>query len=119
MPEIGTSGLTSGDGKRGDGHRPQATAPILDSTWLRENVRGRKARRIVFSIVLSRQPSPALLFFKLIELETKFPSANSISAFLRSQDPKATSQRAKWRNPIDRRSAVVRHWRSPGLDGRG
>jgi hypothetical protein len=24
--------LTSGDGKRGVGHRPQATAPILDST---------------------------------------------------------------------------------------
>ena len=32
MPEIGTSGLMSGDGKRGDGQRPQATAPILDST---------------------------------------------------------------------------------------
>src|SRR6266540_5865461 len=32
MPEIGTSGLMSGDGKRGVGHRPQATAPILDST---------------------------------------------------------------------------------------
>jgi len=25
------------DGKRGVGHRPQATAPILDSTWLCEN----------------------------------------------------------------------------------
>jgi len=33
MPEIGTSGLMSGDGKRGDGLRPQATAPILDSTF--------------------------------------------------------------------------------------
>ena len=32
MPEIGTSGLMSGDGKRSAGHRPQATAPILDST---------------------------------------------------------------------------------------
>src|SRR5664280_264703 len=32
MPEIGTSGSMSGDGKRGVGHRPQATAPILDST---------------------------------------------------------------------------------------
>ena len=32
MPEIGTPGLMSGDGKRGVGHRPQATAPILDST---------------------------------------------------------------------------------------
>jgi len=33
MPEIGTSGSMSGDGKRGVGHRPQATAPILDSTF--------------------------------------------------------------------------------------
>ena len=32
MPEIGTFGLMSGDGKRSVGHRPQATAPILDST---------------------------------------------------------------------------------------
>ena len=32
MPEIGTLGLMSGDGKRSAGHRPQATAPILDST---------------------------------------------------------------------------------------
>jgi hypothetical protein len=32
MPEIGTSGSMSGDGKRGVGHRPQATVPILDST---------------------------------------------------------------------------------------
>jgi hypothetical protein len=32
MPEIGSSGLMSGDGKRSVGHRPQATAPILDST---------------------------------------------------------------------------------------
>src|SRR5258707_15133559 len=54
---------------------------------LRENVRARKARRMVFSIVLSRQPSPALLFFKLIEVETKFPFTNSISEFSRSQDP--------------------------------
>ena len=32
MPEIGTFGLMSGDGKRSVGHRPQATAPILDFT---------------------------------------------------------------------------------------
>ena len=32
MPEIGTFGLMSGDGKRSVGHRPQATAPVLDST---------------------------------------------------------------------------------------
>jgi hypothetical protein len=31
MPEIGTSGSMSGDRKRSVGHRPQATAPILDS----------------------------------------------------------------------------------------
>jgi hypothetical protein len=46
----------------------------------RENVRARKVRRIVFSIVF-RQPSPATLFFKLIEVETKFPFANSILEF--------------------------------------
>jgi hypothetical protein len=32
MQEIGTSGSISGDGKRSVGHRPQVTAPILDST---------------------------------------------------------------------------------------
>jgi hypothetical protein len=32
MPEIGMSGSMSGDGKRSAGLRPQATAPILDST---------------------------------------------------------------------------------------
>jgi hypothetical protein len=32
MPEIGTSGSMSGDGKRSVGHRPQAAAPVLDST---------------------------------------------------------------------------------------
>jgi hypothetical protein len=32
MPEIGTSSSMSGDGKRSAGYRPQATAPILDST---------------------------------------------------------------------------------------
>ena len=30
MSETGTSGSMSGDGKRGVGHRPQVTAPILD-----------------------------------------------------------------------------------------
>src|SRR5215813_10780025 len=32
MPKIGTSGSMSEDGKRGAGHRSQATAPVLDST---------------------------------------------------------------------------------------
>jgi hypothetical protein len=33
------------------------------------------------------QPSTVLLFFKLIEVETKFLFANSISEFSRNQDP--------------------------------
>jgi hypothetical protein len=37
MPEIGTSGSMSGDGKRSVGHRPQVTAPILNSTRPCEN----------------------------------------------------------------------------------
>lgn len=32
MREIRTSGLMSGDGKRGDADTAQATAPVLDST---------------------------------------------------------------------------------------
>ena len=39
-PEIGTSGSMSGDGKRGDGHRPQLPRPsstlpeeTVDGTW--------------------------------------------------------------------------------------
>jgi len=32
MPEIGTSSSMSEDGKRSDGLRPPATAPVLDST---------------------------------------------------------------------------------------
>jgi hypothetical protein len=32
MPEIGTSGSMSGDGKRSDCPKAQVTAPILDST---------------------------------------------------------------------------------------
>jgi hypothetical protein len=36
MREIRTSGLMSGDGKRGNANMAQATAPVLDSTmaWL-------------------------------------------------------------------------------------
>src|ERR1700747_3193196 len=35
MPEIGTSGLMSGDGKRGDGQRPKPPRPssTLPGTW--------------------------------------------------------------------------------------
>jgi hypothetical protein len=35
MREIRTSGLMSGDGKRGDANMAQATAPVLDSTMAR------------------------------------------------------------------------------------
>jgi hypothetical protein len=45
------------------------------------------------------QPSPALLFFKLIEVETKFAFANSISAFSRSQDPEADMDRSRQTEP--------------------
>src|SRR5690348_1381194 len=34
----------SGDGKRGVGHRPQATAPILDSTWAAVSLPGGHVR---------------------------------------------------------------------------
>jgi hypothetical protein len=34
MRETRTSGSMSGNGKRSAAHRPQATAPILDSIWL-------------------------------------------------------------------------------------
>jgi hypothetical protein len=40
MREIRTSGSMSGDGKRGVGHRPQATAPILDSTDSEHRLQG-------------------------------------------------------------------------------
>jgi hypothetical protein len=40
MPEIGTSSSMSGDGKRSVGHRPQATAPVLDSTISEATVPG-------------------------------------------------------------------------------
>jgi hypothetical protein len=53
---------------------------------------GHEERAELFSLLsCPRQLSPALLFFRLIEVETKFPFANSISAFSRSQDPTATS----------------------------
>ena len=35
MREIRTSGLMSGERKRSDAHRAQATAPLLDSTPIR------------------------------------------------------------------------------------
>jgi hypothetical protein len=40
MPEIGTSSSMSGDGKRSVGHRPQATAPVLDSAINGQRQRG-------------------------------------------------------------------------------
>ena len=49
MPEIGTSGSMSGDGKRGVGHRPQVTAPILDSTNKRHHAPTQQVQRCVFA----------------------------------------------------------------------
>jgi hypothetical protein len=60
VPEIGTPGLMSGDGKRGVGHRPQATAPILDSTCLCENVKSREGQRTCFSDTAAPQFSMLL-----------------------------------------------------------
>ena len=42
MREIRTSGLMSGEGKRGDAETAQATAPLLDSTLL--HVEGNRGR---------------------------------------------------------------------------
>jgi hypothetical protein len=56
MPEIGTSGLTSGDGKRG-GAISIVLAPILDSTdtaFLEKTKRPHK-RKTVLSVSLLRQ----------------------------------------------------------------
>src|SRR3984885_9013957 len=49
-----------------------------------------KSAQNCFSIVLSPRPSPALSFFKLIEVGTNFLFANSVSEFPRSQDPQRT-----------------------------
>jgi hypothetical protein len=54
-------------------------------TWCVKTCAHEKRAELFFSIVLPRQLSQALLFFKSIEVETKFPFANSISAFSRSQ----------------------------------
>jgi len=52
MPEIGTSSSMSGDGKRSDGLRPQATAPVLDSTRLCENALFEVIRAVRFPAVV-------------------------------------------------------------------
>ena len=48
MREIRTSGLMSGDGKRGDAGMAQATAPVLNSTEVidRAGEGGRGGRRL-------------------------------------------------------------------------
>ena len=60
MPEIGMSASMSGDGKRSVGHRPQATAPILDSTVAGTTV-GRRGGRFLGATCRSALPgSPAI-----------------------------------------------------------
>src|SRR5882672_5886690 len=59
MPEIGTSSSMSGDRKRGVGHRPQATAPILDSTTADSPINPASRPRILPPLPTSRfRPPP-------------------------------------------------------------
>ena len=70
FPQISDCGVacTAGRRIRAPPSAPWWRADVRSGSWLRENVRARKASRIVFSIVLSRQLSPAL-FFTSIEVE--------------------------------------------------
>ena len=76
MPEIGTSGLMSGDGKRSVGKLPQATAPVLDST--KPPTRGENAaprttpqeRRPYLAI--RREPWPEITVFTLWTVHRAF-----------------------------------------------
>jgi hypothetical protein len=61
MPEIGMSVSMSGDGKRGVGHRPQATAPILDSTTGLAALAGRRVRSLGYSCRAGQSGGTVLL----------------------------------------------------------
>lgn len=50
MPEKGLSGLMSGDGKRATARRPR-TAPVLDSTFRREEQHHRAVGAIICPII--------------------------------------------------------------------
>jgi hypothetical protein len=63
MPEIGTSSSMSGDGKRSVGHRPQTTAPVLDSTFATNltcpdevRIRGRSRLDLFVASITARDP---------------------------------------------------------------
>ena len=56
MREIRTSGLMSGERKRSDAHRAQATAPLLDSTPTR--IFGFWSEFGIYPISLAIQESP-------------------------------------------------------------
>jgi hypothetical protein len=49
MPEIGTSSSMSEDGKRSDGLRPPAAAPVLDSTISEVSTRLVEVRKVGYS----------------------------------------------------------------------
>jgi hypothetical protein len=92
-PASAQRGVAAGVAAPGSIMGPAITDPVAGNTTILVVANGCNSvsgTAMAFSIVLSRQPSPALLFFKLIEVETKFPFANSISAFSRSQDPERT-----------------------------
>ena|SRR6266853_4548668 len=100
MPEIGTSGSMSGDGKRGVGHRPQATAPILDSTIAETPAGGRR---------LSYGPQaavPAHIIKGQVELGS-YSTKNAIS-------PLNQRGRSRMRRRIVNGASLLR-WRSGSL----
>src|ERR1700730_14097494 len=118
MPEIGMSVSMSGDGKRSVGHRPQATAPILDSTISTGDILTARRRfqsiadRDRFSSVenepgcvkrvlsetsencfLRRVPAMSVAStarFPSYDFETKIMLSESVPAFSHDQDPKRT-----------------------------
>jgi hypothetical protein len=91
MPEIGTSGLMSGDGKRSVGNRPQATAPILDSTTLCENSEVGLARRTFASNKLNKKRTALSGAVEKKQREKTILRVLCSWTFSHSLDPKATS----------------------------
>ncbi len=61
MREIRTSGLMSGERKRSDAHRAQATAPLLDSTPYHCARYEYEGTEVYFSSVVSSGEAPEML----------------------------------------------------------
>ncbi len=78
MPEIGTSGPMSGEGKRGDAQLAQATAPLLDSTLPERgmpafasyiSLRHYDAVKTALEVVQRRGRLPILILKKFLKLD--------------------------------------------------